>query len=269
MKKLTALLLCFLLLCSVTVFAIEDYSTDVTISTTVKADHKITVTAENAKVFFEGVEGTEFTVERLSEPRLLIRADRGNVIKSVTVNGTDVTDDITGGYLTLSAVYEDKALVVTTEREDTTYDETYTVKGTVTLNGEPMPDVTLELCSKKVVTDENGYFVFEDVTLGEHSITALVDGKVMGYLAFELKEDSFCDITLREDGTYTVSVDKRGIGVELDLELNDGLGALVPTGATMVSRCLWWLWLLLLLIIILIVIIVIYRKKKAKKKNDR
>ena len=72
MKRLTALLLCFLLLCtcSVTAFAAEPKTkkTNVVISATVPDSHKITVTAENAKVFYEGVSGEEFIVERLSKP---------------------------------------------------------------------------------------------------------------------------------------------------------------------------------------------------------
>ena len=106
MKKITALLLCFLLLCtcSVTAFAAEPEAegTNTVISITVPDSHKITVTAENAKVFYEGVSGEEFIVERLSEPRLLIRAESGKVIKSVMLNDVDVTALLHGGYLDLA-----------------------------------------------------------------------------------------------------------------------------------------------------------------------
>ena len=101
MKKITALLLCFLLLCtySVTAFAAEPEAeeTNTVISVTVPDSHKITVTADSARVFYEGVSGEEFTVERLGEPRLLIRAESGKVIKSVMINGEDVTEELHGG----------------------------------------------------------------------------------------------------------------------------------------------------------------------------
>ena len=101
MKRLTALLLCFLLLCtcSVTAFAAEPETeeTNTVISVTVPDSHKITVTADSARVFYEGVSGEEFMVERLSEPRLLIRAESGKVIKSVMINGDDVTAERRGG----------------------------------------------------------------------------------------------------------------------------------------------------------------------------
>ena len=179
MKKLTALLLCFLLLCtcSVTAFAAEpeDEVTTTVISVTVPDSHKITVTADSARVFYEGVSGEEFTVERLSTPRLLIRAESGKVIKSVMLNDVDVTAFLHGGYLDLDAVYEDKEITVITEDQPTAPKDTYTVKGKVTLNGQPLAEVDLELRStlKTTKTDKNGNFVFTDVEPGKHSLTEL------------------------------------------------------------------------------------------------
>ena len=281
MKRLTALLLCFLLLCtcSVTAFAAEPEAeeTNTVISVTVPDSHKITVSAENAKVFYEGVSGEEFIVGRLSEPRLLIRAESGKVIKSVMLNGEDVTDLLHGGYLDLDAVYEDKVLTVTTEDEPISTKDTYTVKGKVTLNGQPLAEVDLELRStlKATKTDSSGNFVFTDVEPGKHSLTALRDGKVIGYLSFELKKDSKTDVVLLDDGTYTVSVAENGAGVELHLVLNEGKGTLAPTEAVTVQKPstpqtgdntnrTWW-WLLLILIATCIVVLETYRRKK---KND-
>ena len=278
MKRLTALLLCFLLLCtcSVTAFAAEPEAeeTNTVISVTVPDSHKITVTAENAKVFYEGVSGEEFIVERLSEPRLLIRAESGKVIKSVMLNDVDVTAELHGGYLDLDAVYEDKVITVTTEDEPIAPKDTYTVKGKVTLNGQPLAEAQLELRStlKTTKTDKEGNFVFTDVEPGEHSLTALDDGKVIGYLSFELKKDNKAEVALLEDGTYTVSIDQNGAGVELHLVLNEEIGTLAPTEAVTVQKpsipqtgdntnLSWW-WLLLILSATCIVALETYRRKK-------
>ena len=278
MKKLTVLLLCFLLLCtcSLTAFAAEPEAeeTNTVISVTVPDSHKITVTAENAKVFYEGVSGEEFIVERLNEPRLLIRAESGKVIKSVMMNGEDVTEELHGGYLDLAPIYEDKVITVTTEDEPVARDETYTVKGKVTLNGQPLAEAQLELRStlKTTKTDKNGNFVFTDVEPGEHSLTALKEGKVIGYLSFELKKDNKADVALLEDGTYTVSIDQNGAGVELHLVLNEEAGTLAPTEAVTVQKpstpqtgdntnLSWW-WLLLILSATCIVVLETYRRKK-------
>lgn len=278
MKRLTALLLCFLLLCmcSVTAFAAEPEAeeTNTVISVTVPDSHKITVTADSARVFYEGVSGDSFTVERLSTPRLLIRAESGKVIKSVMLNDVDVTAELHGGYLDLDAVYEDKVITVTTEDEPVAPKDAYTVKGKVTLNGQPLSEVDLELRStlKTTKTDKEGNFVFTDVEPGEHSLTALDDGKVIGYLSFELEKDNKADVSLLEDGTYTVSIDQNGAGVELHLVLNEEAGTLAPTEAVTVQKpstpqtgdntnLSWW-WLLAVLSATCIVALETYRRKK-------
>ena len=283
MKKLTVLLLCFLLLCtcSLTAFAAEpeDEEINTVISVTVPDSHKITVTAENAKVFYEGVSGDSFTVERLSTPRLLIRAESGKVIKSVMLNDVDVTAELHGGYLDLDAVYEDKEITVITEDEPIAPKDTYTVKGKVTLTGQPLAGVDLELRStlKTTKTDSSGNFVFTDVEPGKHSLTALRDGKVIGYLSFELKKDNKADVALLEDGTYTVSVDQNGAGVELHLVLNEEAGILAPTEIGTIEKAdpnspqtgentnLSWWWLLLILSATCIVVLETYRRKKKVK----
>ena len=278
MKKLTALLLCFLLLCtcSVTAFTAESEAegTNTVISVAVPDSHKITVTAENAKVFYEGVSGDSFTVERLSTPRLLIRAESGKVIKTVMLNDVDVTTELHGGYLDLAPVYEDKEITVTTEDEPAAPKDTYTVKGKVTLNGQPLAEAQLELRStlKTTKTDKNGNFVFTDVEPGEHSLTALSDSKVIGYLSFELKKDNKADVALLEDGTYTVSIDQNGAGVELHLVLNEEKSTLAPTEALTVQKPsnpqtgdnfpLQFWWLLLLVSAACIVVLETYRRKK-------
>ena len=284
MKRLTALLLCFLLLCTCSVIAYaaepEAEETNTVISVTVPDTHKITVTSQGAKVFYRGVSGEEFAVERLSKPRLLIRAESGLVIKSVMLNGTEVTDLMNGGYLELDPVYQDQAIAVTTTEENTAdTKDVYTVKGKVTLNGQPLAEAQLELRStlKTTKTDSSGNFAFTDVEPGKHSLTALSSGKVIGYLSFELKKDNKADVVLLEDGTYTVSVDKNGAGVELHLVLNEEKGTLAPTEIGTIEKAdsnspqtgdnanLSWWWLLAVLSAICIVVLETYRRKKKVK----
>lgn len=282
MKKLTALLLCFLLLCTCFVTAsaaqMGDAPVSAVISATVPDTHQISVSTEHAKVFYEGVSGEVFTVGRLSTPRLLIRAESGWGIKSVKMNGLDVTKDLHGGYLTLEPVYEDKSITVTTEAESASSRRTYTVKGTVTLNGQPLANVDLELRStvKRDTTDKNGKFSFNRVEPGEHSLTALRGGKVIGYLSFELKESSRADVTLLDDGRYILSVDEDGAGVQVNLVLNEEDGTLIPTGIKNIPKPTWdipktgdsahvYFWLLIMIISVgCIAVLASYRRKKMR-----
>ena len=154
--------------------------------------------------------------------------------------------------------------------------ETYTVKGKVTLNGQPLAEVDLELRStlKTTKTDSSGNFVFTDVEPGKHSLTALKDEKVIGYLSFTLQKDNKTDVVLLENGTYAVSVDQNGAGVELQLVLNEEAGTLAPTEAATIQKPfnpqtgdnfrlrLWWL-LMLTSAACIVVLETYHRKKKA------
>ena len=97
MRKTTALLLSLLVLCSM---SITVFAEDTTITTTVPDSHTLTVTADGANVFCNGQSGNQFTVERLSEPTLLIRAVSGKEIIQVCLNGEDITGQIKGASYT-------------------------------------------------------------------------------------------------------------------------------------------------------------------------
>ena len=121
MKKITVWLLCFCIVyvSSVTAFA-QTISQDGTgssavISVTVPDSHTLTVSAEHAQVLYGGQWDESFSVERLSEPTLLIRPEDGYKVTRVTLNGEDVTAQVQGGYYTMGPVYEEKTLVVETK----------------------------------------------------------------------------------------------------------------------------------------------------------
>lgn len=225
MKKLAAVLMC---LCLIAVFPITAYASqsDANISTVVPDTHNITVVSDGAQVFFGGAPGSSFTVERLSEPTLLIRPDSEKTVKQILLNGEDVTSLVKGGYYTLAPVYEDKTLTVVTEdlpQSDKPDSKTYTVKGTVIRNGQPVEGVTLELRSplKTGVTDKNGSFMFENVARGSYTLTATENGLVVGYVEFELAESEETSLSLTDAGVYNITVNQDEIGIHLDLHLNE------------------------------------------------
>ena len=116
MKKLTALLLCILLMfvCSVTAFA-----QTVGIDTVVPDSHTVTVNITgDATAELDGEAGTTFTVERLSEPVLRFIPADGKQIVKITLNGEDITDQLDGDTYKLAPVYEDMTLDVQVQTED-------------------------------------------------------------------------------------------------------------------------------------------------------
>ena len=233
MKKLAGLLCALALLCGfcLPVFA-DTADNTVKITTTVPSTHTITVAqADGAAVICNGQPGTSFTVERLSQPQLLVRPDSGRVLTRVLVNGVDVTASVQGGYYTLPAVYEDLTLQVETDAVAPVYGKRYIIQGKVTRNGAPVSGITLELRStlKTCVTGSDGSFRFDDVETGRHSLTALENGKIVGYMAFCLTEDVITHLGV-SGGAQVIYVDKSGIGVDLALQLEDN-GLLTPLQA--------------------------------------
>ena len=116
MKKLTAFLLCILLMsvCSVTAFA-----QTVGIDTVVPDSHTVTVNITgDATAELDGEAGTTFTVERLSEPVLRFIPADGKQIVKITLNGEDITDQLDGDTYKLAPVYEDMTLDVQVQTED-------------------------------------------------------------------------------------------------------------------------------------------------------
>jgi hypothetical protein len=170
------------------------------------------------------------------------------------LDGNEGAEDRAGRFVTLDG---DKIRLATAEDDF--------ILGIVSGNASVIGDSHDDQWAHMYERDIFGRFIFEDVEPGKHSLTALSESRGIGYLAFDLKEDAESDVSLLEDGTYTVSVDQSGAGVELNLVLNEQAGTIVPTGAQKIAHNLWWLWLLLALLAIWIVVgIVFYRKKKEK-----
>lgn len=116
MKKLTALLLCILLMfvCSVTAFA-----QTVGIDTVVPDSHTVTINVTgDATAELDGEAGTTFTVDRLSEPVLRFIPADGKQIVKITLNGEDITDQLDGDTYKLAPVYEDMTLDIQVQTED-------------------------------------------------------------------------------------------------------------------------------------------------------
>lgn len=222
MKKLAGLLCALALLCGFCLPVWADDTQSATISATVPAAHTLTVQGEGVQAFCNGQGGTSFAVERLSQPQLLLRAESGKTITQVLLNGQDITAAVQGGRYTPEPVYQELSLVVITRDAAATAGDTYTLTGRVTRNGTPVPGITLELRStlKTAVTDADGRFAFTDVPCGKHSLTALENGKIVGYMEFVLFEDANTYFSLN-NGVYNVAVNKSEAGVDLALHLTD------------------------------------------------
>ncbi len=230
-SKWLCTLLCAVLLCAMpmTAFAAEldenSPSGSAVISAQVPSSHTLTVNADGASVFADNtiVDGTA-SLARQSTPTLLIRAESGRKLQAVTLDGIDITNKLKNGRFTLPKVITAHTLTVTTVEETIPSAVTYTVTGTVKQNGKPVSGITLELRSelKTFVTGSDGTFRFEKVESGHHSLTALKDGKVVGYAEFTLSDGSVeLNYSVAEDGTVNITVPENTAAINLDINLTD------------------------------------------------
>ncbi|MBR1392917.1 MAG: hypothetical protein IJ561_03675 [Ruminococcus sp.] len=116
MKKIAALLLCISLLTAPCLTAYAEANSapgEATIGTVVPDSHKVKVKVTgNVDFSLNGETGDEFTVPRLSEPKLKVTPKPGERITSVTLDGEDITDKLKDGTYTLPPVYEDTEAVI-------------------------------------------------------------------------------------------------------------------------------------------------------------
>lgn len=284
MKKITVWLLCFCMVCvcSVAAFA-QIVSQDETegsavISVTVPDSHTLTVVAEHAQVMYKGQWDKSFSVERLSEPTLLIRPEDGYKVSKVTLNGEDVTAQVIGGYYTMGPVYEEKTLVVEAKAVFPNSDSTHDISGTVTdENGNPVSDATVDIGGQTTTTDEDGNFNIPDVPDGYHPITITdEDGNVIGYTEIEITEGE-PGVTKNPDGSYTLTA-PQDAGLDLELTVTadgrisvDSLKDITPepfgpgphTGED--SQISLWISLMLLSAGTILVLLLANRRNKATK----
>lgn len=231
MKKIiiTALALICLCLGSVNAFA-----ADTEVFVDVPESHSINVTVGDGGVVIEGqkIHSEKFiaTIEHNGSLSLILRPESGYVVDQVLLDGRDMSAELKGGVLTLNQVMEDSTLNVTYKKEAPANSlVSYTIVGTVIENGKPAQGVTLELRSslKTFITGADGKFRFNKVEGGHHSITALRDGKVVGYIEFSLQQgqsgNKNVSITELPDGTFMVTISKNVALLKLDIAMaSDG-----------------------------------------------
>ena len=224
-KGLAAFLACLL---SMNLFCLPLFAQDTEIFTVVPDMHFITVTISKggAAIGGNGVVHTEsFTAEvpHNGTFALILRPDSGYKLESVFQDGKAV--DVSAGRLELENVLQDGELSVSFQKAaGALFPKTYTVVGTVTENGKPASGITLELRStlKTFTTGEDGKFRFDQVEAEEHSLTALRNGKVVGYLEFQLETgDAALALSRLPDGSFQIQMDQDITTLKLDVLMGD------------------------------------------------
>lgn len=242
-KKALSLLICLVLAlsCGSVALAAEvegDGQTGMTLSTVVPDSHTVQVDYNRGGyVLVNGAlceDGGTVEVARHSQLDLSFIAQKGYVLESVNVNGTDVTADVVYGTYSIASVAQDTQIVVTfRERTPDEQSQAVDVSGKVYRGDELLRDgqLNLDFGSVQVSTDDKGGYLFEGVEDGRHHLDISAGGSVIGSTEFVLQAADVAETTVETlaDGTQIVRYPQGTERVYLDFTVNaDGTITIRP-----------------------------------------
>ncbi|MGN0520779.1 MAG: hypothetical protein ACI4LB_08580 [Candidatus Fimenecus sp.] len=259
MKKACSAVLCVLLCFALQLGA---FAESMELKTIVPDQHEITISYnEGGYVLYEDEvvpSGTTIVVPRHGEVDLEIICGAESHLKSVTVNGEDVTEEMTYGRLPLTDVYTDLNIVFAFEDcagegtapgdpsagdPDTPPPAADDPCHRMALQGgvysgdknTPLPEasLTFDFGELETVADENGRYALPVIKDGRHSVEiTTADGEVVGRESFVIDvRTNVTETTVEtlEDGTQLVIVPEGSERVYLDFIVNaDGSVTVVP-----------------------------------------
>lgn len=233
-----AILLCFML-------CFGAFAENAELRTVVPSSHEITVVYnEGGRIIYDGdviASGSKITVNRFDDVILAVMQNPDCHLKTVTVNGEDVTDDVLYGRLTLLGVYTDMNVEFTFEKchddlpnGEPDPDETCThinMSGGVYKGKKKMPHAKLEFDYGETVVsaDKNGAYKIDDIKDGYHIVRILnEDGTPAGDSDFAINissEATEVKVERLPDGMRLVTVPRGNGNVRLNfIVADDGSG---------------------------------------------
>lgn len=236
MKKISSAVLA-VLLCICLSFGV--FAEDTQLTTVVPSTHEITITYnEGGYILYQDTilaSESSVTVERFDDVILSIVEKPDSHLKSVTVNGVDVTDEVLHGQLSLLDIHTDMDVVVTFEKcadvppvdpenPDKPGDDCdrIAMRGGVFKDDDPFPGAKLEIDFGEIETtaDDEGNYRVDEIKDGLHTVTIYnPDGTPAGVTTFVLEvSDEVTEVTVEvlPDGTQLITVPEGTTEVHLD-----------------------------------------------------
>ncbi len=208
------------------------------ITTSVPSAHTVTVTyTEGGYVLFRGKlcpSGTQIAVDRFGEINLDIICSKGYHIKTIEINGEDVTERFVNGTLKIENVVNDVHVEFSFQScADDAQDSCKTIdmEGTVYLGKNKLKDAEMKFDFGDVVaTDENGRYSIDDIGEGRHFVTISKDGEMLANCQVLIERGQVSDtvITTLPDGTTKVTVPMNADKFYLDFIIEDSNDDGVP-----------------------------------------
>lgn len=255
MKKISSAVLAVLLCICLSLGA---FAADVQLTTVVPNIHEITITYnEGGYVLYQDAilaSESSITVERFDDIVLSVICKPDSHLKTVTINGEDVTDDILHGKLSITDISTNMDVVFTFEKcddvppkgpDDPGYDpenpdkpgddcEHIAMHGGIYKDDKPFPGARLEIDFGEIEVTPDGKYSYkvDEIKGGYHTVTIKnPDGTPAGktYFSVEIDKNATEPSVVRlPDGTQVVTVPEGTTDVFLDFVVHGNGG--IPGG---------------------------------------
>lgn len=210
-------------------------------------------------VFYEGI--TDYVSDN-NTLRLAIIPDAFYEASKILYDNKDITSSLKDGFITINLDGEDELDVKFSSSSHEKSSRLYRISGRVMIDGESVENAVVILNNeKKSITNSDGYYSFEDVSEGVHSLLIIKDGKGIGFTTFKLLYiDTNTIDTYKDDNMFVVALGKSSAHINMNICVNDDF-FIHFDNVDIHSKC-GMVWLLGFgLLIVGIVIFIVCRKK--------
>lgn len=218
----------------------ENETGNMTISTEIPSEHKITVSYTDGGYVLLGGKlcpsGTEISVDRFGGIDLDVICKKGYHINKIEINGEDVTEQFIEGTLKIDNVVNDIHVEFAFGECSKEPDDDCVkldMEGAVYLGDKLLTnaDLYFDFGSFEAKTDKDGRYYIDDISDGRHVVSISQDGKKLGTCEFVITvSDDIEEVTIINlpDGTQQVLVPRDTDKIYLNFVIADSNGDGIP-----------------------------------------
>ena len=173
-------------------------------------------TSHGGSIILDGIIVNESGKYVFESNKIIIRPDYNYELSKALLNNIDIVSNISNGFLDATNIDEAELQLEFNLSNDVEQTNGYQFTGQVIYNNVPLANGYIELYSNKLTTftNEFGYFSFDELSLGHHSMTIMKDNKVLGYTEFELFKNNKNDLEIRYKQNESIITNSDNVNIK-------------------------------------------------------
>jgi len=226
----------------------------------------------NGKVIIDGKIYTKSTSVPLKKDSIfLFMADTDYRFSKLYFDSEDITSLVINNRYEKNKSISKDIKVIFKKNTVIESDTLINISGYVKMNGLPLQNVKLILHSKELttVTNNDGYYEFYGVSLGNHELLVLTESnKAIGYISFNLEQNGDSTYKTINNNEQVVNVDSGFDSVNIDLVVKDdyvldfeNVDSYLKKDSNR-ANILWFIIPVLIVIVVIVVVVMLNKKNK-------